>query len=341
MNAGELVSRLRSRVLRELEAVVPRGSRVALLDFPNHENVGDTAIWLGELQAARELEYEVAYVASGGSYSARMLRSRLGRGGVVLLHGGGNFGDLWPTFHAFRLRVLEAETARHVVQLPQTIHFDGEEGLRHTAAVIRRHPRFTLMVRDPQSAEIARTRIGIESVLAPDMAFTLGSIAAPAGDGMLVLGRTDLEASADGWGPVDRRDWLVAPPGAALLRHVSRAVAYPLKRVPLPLAPIDDLERRLFGVLARRRLARGLDLLASGRVVVTDRLHGHILCLLLGRPHVLVENRYGKLRRFGEEWTAESEITHWASGQAEAVALGRALLDAPEEPARAEPSPTR
>ena len=31
-----------------LDPLIPRGSQVALFDFPNHSNVGDSAIWLGE-----------------------------------------------------------------------------------------------------------------------------------------------------------------------------------------------------------------------------------------------------------------------------------------------------
>ncbi|WP_276524270.1 polysaccharide pyruvyl transferase family protein, partial [Enterobacter hormaechei] len=46
---------------------------------------------------------------------------------------------------------------------------------------------------------------------------------------------------------------------------------------------------------ARRRVERGLRLLSRGERIVTDRLHGHILSLLLGIPHVVLDNDYGKL----------------------------------------------
>jgi exopolysaccharide biosynthesis protein PssK len=38
--------------------------------------------------------------------------------------------------------------------------------------------------------------------------------------------------------------------------------------------------------------------------VITDRLHAHILCLLMDIPHVVVDNSYGKVRSFVETWTA-------------------------------------
>jgi pyruvyl transferase EpsO len=54
--------------------------------------------------------------------------------------------------------------------------------------------------------------------------------------------------------------------------------------------------------LAQHRLARGLEILASGRHVVTDRLHGHILSLLLSVPHFVLDNSYNKNGAFFETW---------------------------------------
>jgi pyruvyl transferase EpsO len=36
--------------------------------------------------------------------------------------------------------------------------------------------------------------------------------------------------------------------------------------------------------------------------VVTDRLHAHLLCLLLGLPHVVLNDRHGKVRGYWETW---------------------------------------
>jgi exopolysaccharide biosynthesis predicted pyruvyltransferase EpsI len=66
-------------------------------------------------------------------------------------------------------------------------------------------------------------------------------------------------------------------------------------------------------------------MLSEGRVVVTDRLHGHILCLLLGIPHIVLDNSYGKLRSFDETWTRTSTLTHWAASLDDAVQLAHRL----------------
>jgi exopolysaccharide biosynthesis predicted pyruvyltransferase EpsI len=64
--------------------------------------------------------------------------------------------------------------------------------------------------------------------------------------------------------------------------------------------------------------SRGSRLLSRGRVIITDRLHGHILGLLLGIPQVLVGDRYGKVKSFYESWTRDCPITSWADSEKEA-----------------------
>jgi pyruvyl transferase EpsO len=64
----------------------------------------------------------------------------------------------------------------------------------------------------------------------------------------------------------------------------------------------------LFEHLATNRLTRGLNLLSSASFVITDRLHCHILCVLLGIPHIAFDNSYGKLSTFIDAWTKDSGL---------------------------------
>src|SRR5207249_3440314 len=97
--------------------------------------------------------------------------------------------------------------------------------------------------------------------------------------------------------------------------------------------------------LAWERLLRGCCLLSKGCVVITDRLHGHILCLLLGIPHVLLDNNYGKVRWFYETWTRDCPLACWAASPPEALALAEAMLarrgQRPWLPARSPPEHKR
>src|SRR4029077_1635700 len=96
---------------------------------------------------------------------------------------------------------------------------------------------------------------------------------------------------------------LGAGPGERLLRALACHAGQRATRRPLAARAAAPLVRSLHTRLARRRVQLGLDLVASAPVVVTDRLHAHILCLLAGVPHVLVDTGYGKLRAFVDAGT--------------------------------------
>src|SRR5262249_58384496 len=124
--------------MTNLESFNLRGRRVALLDFPDYSNVGDSAIWLGERAALREVGAGLVYACHRRSYSRPLLERLIGDGSICL-SGGGNFGDLYPAHQAFRERVL-ADFPRHqIIQLSQTLYSLDPANILSVREVIRRH----------------------------------------------------------------------------------------------------------------------------------------------------------------------------------------------------------
>jgi pyruvyl transferase EpsO len=316
---------LADRYVDTLRRVLGGTWDVALVDVPVHTNVGDAAIWLGEVEALKALGVRVRYVCHLRGYDAAALRRRLGDG-VVLLHGGGNLGDLWPAHQALRERVLEDFPDRPVVQLPQTVCFRSEDAVHRARRAFAEHPRLTLLVRDGRSLEAVRRDFDTPALLCPDGAFCLPEPArGPPERETLWLLRTDHEAaerrSLPGVEPVD---WLDEPPSrrvraARVLDGVGGAGG-PVGATAAALA------LRLHLQAARRRYLRGCALLSSARVVVSDRLHAHVLCLSLGVPHVLLDDRFGKIRAFVRTWTEASPLVHVARDVGEAEGIAAAIL---------------
>ncbi|HEX2412048.1 MAG TPA: polysaccharide pyruvyl transferase family protein [Solirubrobacteraceae bacterium] len=83
-----------------------------------------------------------------------------------------------------------------------------------------------------------------------------------------------------------------------------------------------------WGAVAADHLRMGVDLLCSARVVVTDRLHAHVLCVLLGIPHVVTDNVSGKIRAFHDAWTLETPLAVWTDSLQRGVELARELAAA-------------
>lgn len=322
-----------------LAGVLPPSAPVALVGFPNHSNPGDAAIWIGQLAALRRAGHPIAYMCDWLSYDERHLRRRA-PGAVLLLHGGGNLGDLWLEHQRLRERLISAFPERQIVQLPQTISFSDPANLERARRVFDGHDDLTLLLRDRRSLRQAEDAFACRSLLCPDSAFALGALHRLGGAETAVVwvARTDTEARTDQRrsppSPVGVReiDWLSEKPGdagwdgaEARRRAATRGGGRLLERAPRLFDPLAPALWRLYERHARVRVQYGQRLLSAGRAVVTDRLHGHVLCVLMGIPHVLLDNSYGKNRTFFEAWTQEWPLARWADSPTTAVDALREL----------------
>jgi pyruvyl transferase EpsO len=352
-----------------LDRLVPVGTRCALIDAPLRSNVGDSAIWLGQRAVLGMLGAKVRYTCDVTSYDPAHLAACL-PDGPILLSGGGTLGDLWEASQQLRERVIRDFPDRRIVQLPQSIHFAKHTNLTRARRVFDTHPDLTLLLRDRHSLGQARVLFEAQSLLAPDLGFAVPPaelVRGAASRDVVWLARQDRESARDAtrpsreerraaWdaaratrpgrpaapcGPVTSGvgpyvfDWTREPGGPAwrnatevLMRRRTRA----LHRIRTGDDPATAAAALLtaYDGLARLRLERGCRLLTAGRVAVTDRLHGHVLGLLLDLPHVVVADRYGKMRNYWETWTSDAARGHravWAGTHAAAERAAGRLLD--------------
>lgn len=329
LDRTQALIRLRDRIGATLDPIISGYSECALVGFPDSSNVGDSAIWLGELAWLRDAGVRIAYRCHERDYDRNVLAHSTPNG-LILLHGGGNLGDLWPKLQRLRERVIRDFPRRPIVQLPQTIHFGDRDALARARAVFNAHPDLAIAVRDTASLALARREFQCRTFLCPDMAFYLGALSIPRVKDVdvLWLRRTDVEAVPDNQAVDDPRmlvtDWL--DPRPPLVRRLREAFQPLLLRYPRRLGTLRRYSETTFDYQARQRMDIGCGLLARGRVVVTDRLHGHILSLLLGIPHVLLDNSYGKLRHFYKTWTRSMPQVRWVESPAEAGAAAEQFL---------------
>jgi exopolysaccharide biosynthesis predicted pyruvyltransferase EpsI len=189
-----LIDRLNGAIHECLKHYVGPDEPVAILDFPDIRNCGDSAIWLGQMAyLAERCGKRPAYVSRIKDFSAGALE-RIMPTGTIFIHGGGNFGDIWEPHQDFRERVLERFPDRKIVQFPQSIHYKSQERLEQSARVIERHRDFHLLVRDQESKDFAEKHFQCSVRLCPDMAFGIGALKAAAPEfPVLAMLRTDVE----------------------------------------------------------------------------------------------------------------------------------------------------
>lgn len=325
---------LANEINSTLSRAIPSGAACALIDFPDHSNVGDSAIWLGERVFLKNHGIPIKYMCRHDTFDEASLRRAMPTG-TILIHGGGNFGTLWTQHQKLRESIIERLTDYKIVQLPQSIYYDDQQALDRTQKFISSHPDFTLLVRDRASLKIGLEGLTSNTFLCPDSALLLGDLLerSPAQADCLILARTDLERSVDQLDhvlqgtpySVESADWLTETrtPGILAVRALMKLAGHKL--------PSRIYQRSLLAACdgaARQRVTRGCRLLSRGRVVITDRLHAHILCVLLGIPHVILDNNYGKVRGFVEEWMSDNPLCHQAGDRDEAAVIAARLLSA-------------
>ncbi|AJC80615.1 polysaccharide pyruvyl transferase protein [Rhizobium etli bv. phaseoli str. IE4803] len=329
MKNTAIIERDRTKLLRELQERIPYGTRYAFMEFPNYGNLGDTAIWLGAIELLKEATGRLpSYVATTRGYNREALENAVPEGPVIL-QGGGNFGDIYGWAQRFRERIIGENPGRRIIHMPQSIKYRDLSAAEKTAKIVSNHADFHLLVRDNNSLEFAKQHLGVSATLAPDCAFGLGPLKrrGPIQHNVVSLLRHDEEmvqhdlaehARLNGPAPVD---WVTDPEG-----FEARSFRYG-KVLSLLQGNFHWPDRKfaIYRYQASRRLERGLRILSSGKYVLTDRLHAHILSTLLGITHVCLDNDYGKIHSYIDAFTGDFDGVRKASSMKEAVAIIQSL----------------
>jgi pyruvyl transferase EpsO len=149
--------------------------------------------------------------------------------------------------------------------------------------------------------------MGLENLhLAPDMAHALYPVDPVPGtpDGVLYLLRRDSEATGTVQPAADAgtvRDWqdIIGPADTLQLAAIAAASRL-CRRTGSPAAldaALDALRADLVG--------RGIRLVSAHERVVSSRLHGALLGLLLGKQVRFLENLTGKSKAYYDTWLAD------------------------------------
>jgi len=255
--------------------------------------------------------------ACGGAFNCDMdiVRNLLDpRIGVVTHHGGGNLGDIWDHIDDMRKSYVNDLWEYKHLLFPQSIHYSNVSKTIEPSKIFASRD-MTLCARDDPSYKILEQYFpDSPRMLVPDMAFMIGPLRRfePVVDIYWLL-RTDKESTLPQV-KVEQLQELLPP---SLKGKIT------MEYGDWEFEDVPDLR----GTLSDRALLRFNDAthtLSRGRVVVSDRLHGHIICMLLDIPHVMLDNFYGKVRNYHAKFTSTLDNAYPASTQQEA--LDKALL---------------
>ena len=309
MITNPALQQLRTDTLEVLERVLGKADSIAYLDFPNHFNAGDLLIHRGSAAYFDQLDVSVDYVCATHTYHRESLAARVPSGPLVL-HGGGNFGDRYPAYQTFRERVIAEHPGRPIVQMPQTIEFRTDEALERAQRVYAAHPDLTLLMRDRDGYRAAAALFPENNVVfCPDAALGAdlpAGAAAPTAE-VVLLKRADGESLRSAaeiahlFPDAHAVDWHIG-----LLPNLkwwsSTYAVLALNKVPGVRTAAYPITTRSFRLVEDLVIGGAVDILSTGRVVVTDRLHAAVFGILLGKPVVMVDNANKKLSRIHRDY---------------------------------------
>ncbi|KAK7091170.1 uncharacterized protein [Littorina saxatilis] len=294
-----------------------RGKKYAVVfDLASHENKGDAAITIGELIMLENMGIEILFFINlfacndkNFQHALKLAQQHSMDEVVVLMHGGGNiFG--YAIADGCRDKALKLFPGYRTVLFSQSIYMNANQ--KHFDFARNNYccnPNLTLLMRDRLSLHIARRLFanGTHIVLAPDMAFQLGHVArfAPPYYDVIWQRRADEENPL--LGKVPKLPGNVTTWQWDWVRMSSLKSSGTVKQ-------------------AVNAMHNGLVILQQGRVLVTDRLHGHILSVLLNIPHVLLDNCHQKLSSYHNTWTRGLKNCRLADNAEDAARYAMELL---------------
>ena len=308
MKYEEIINVLRENIKTTLTPLI--NMDYILLDLPYYSNIGDTLIWEGTKEYLETLPYKCLYYASKDSFVYRKLPKDV----VILLQGGGNFGDLYRLHSEFRKKIIELYPDNKVIILPQTAFYEDNEMLILDAEFYSQHRNVTICAREQYTYDLLKKHFKNEILLMPDMAFFINlkkyKLGKETGK-VLYLKRIDKEFSKNDEKieipkNAEIHDWptyeysfhkeKIVETLYCKFRRLLSILRFPNRII----AKLNDWKRNYF--YRQFYVQLGIDFLSPYSLIFTTRLHVMILSVLLHKKLHLINNTSGKVINFYDTW---------------------------------------
>lgn len=274
----------------ELQALIP--SSIVVLGTPTHQNIGDSAIALAEMDflkrccsPANQIN-EITSEAYHNFESLALEKICANPDTLICWHGGGNMGDTWFFEEEVRRRAFLALPAQPILMMPQTIDYsDSEKGCQEAQRSVpfyNGRPDLIMIAREKKSFEIMKTLYPDSRILLmPDIVLSstaaLYDIHEEPRSGVLMCLRSDTEKA------VPDVEWQI-------LEQFLESEGQTHRRTDMYSAKAVTISNR------KERVREKMQEFCSAELVITDRLHGMVFAALTGTPCIAFSNNNHKIK---------------------------------------------
>jgi len=288
--------------LQPLIDIIPENRPIIYLDNPVHLNIGDLLINKGTEELLAASNRKILHRFCIHNYQKFM--PLIEEHHILVLHGGGNLGDVWHSHEKMRQAILKQFPRNKIIVFPQTVHFKNETLVEHYAQAYRQHPDCTLFLRDKISYEFVKEKFRVPCHLSPDTAHFLWQTPLfpyhPEGNKDLLFLREDIESTAsDKLHPSIDWDTILSTPDYVIFKCLELGLRF------CRTEKHNSFLINLWYKHRDRMIKKSANYFGNYATIATDRLHGLILGCLLGKAVKMQDNNYGKLSSYCDTWL------HW------------------------------
>lgn len=304
MDIKKKISELKQIIYQKLFPLIDND--YVLYEVPFYNNVGDLLIWEGENQFLKSVKYKMVDCCSIYTYKEN---KNLSSDIIILLQGGGNFGDLWRMHQEFRLKIIQKYPNNKIIIFPQTVYYQNHDIMLRDAKIMKQHKNLTICARDMVSYNLLKKYFSNNILLVPDMAFyipteqLLSKISHCQTNKTLYLKRNDKEfknrIKLDFENhPIDIYDWPCMTHNDII--QILLKILLRLKLYKLSLWYAQYIYKKFL-------INNSIKFVSKYKEIYTTRLHTSILCTLLEKQHHILDNSYGKNKNFYYTWLKDLE----------------------------------
>ena len=310
MDSKTKIEELKTTIESTLSPII--GEKAILIDLPYHGNVGDILIWEGELSFFKTIKINLISQTSCYTFQFSDLSTDI----TICIHGGGNFGDLYPESHDFKKKVIEKYPNNKIVIFPQSVWYENKDLIKADSDIFSKHKDLHICARDKFSYDFLVNNFSSNNIyLVPDMAFYIhnivkGAVQEPKDNRVLYIKRLDKELKEPANiinSPYDERDWPYFEGKGNIHRLIfglaRRINKIKIKRIRSLLALLIDV--LMNNIIRDQLIKQGVILLKPYKKILTTRLHAMILGILLDKDVVAFNNTTKKISAYYNTWLTD------------------------------------
>lgn len=263
-----------------------RNKAFILFNSPDYSNLGDHAIALAEKRYFTKYFPEYDFIEISCSQYIKensRINSAINRSDILLITGGGNLGDEYLRLQDVITHIVQTYQENKIIIAPQSMYFTGGEfsstEMIRIKSIFEKHHKLMITAREPKTYDLYRFlfKESLITIMNPDMAFFLrySQNELKVRRGALVCLRNDKESLNE----IKEED--VVRELNFFYSNINLYSTITTKEVLL-----DNREYEVY---------RSLETIASSELVVTDRLHCMIFCILTNTPCIVFDNATGKI----------------------------------------------